>query len=190
MPPQHPSSCLADLHSAATPASSPAVLASSLLFSTPAGQGRWRFKIPVLVSDLDVQCALWLKLRLAPMCPWIGTISLAFVGPPAVKVQLSPYNRVRLMRIPVLQVRGIAGCRNGLCCVLLSVQPTAPSGLAGQGRYSRQHIPMLQIRGNWLVRDQGRSLAPCSSCTAHATIQRQPSAAVLRQTQHLLHSRL
>lgn len=39
------------------------------------------------------------------MCPWIGTISLAFVGPPAVKVQLSPYNRVRLMRIPVLQVR-------------------------------------------------------------------------------------
>lgn len=69
-----------------------------------AGQGRWRFKIPVLVSDLDVQCALWLKLRLAPMCPWIGTISLAFVGPPAVKVQLSPYNRVRLMRIPVLQV--------------------------------------------------------------------------------------
>lgn len=73
---------------------------------TPTGQGRWRFKIPVLVSDLDVQCALWLKLRLAPMCPWIGTISLAFVGPPAVKVQLSPYNRVRLMRIPVLQVRG------------------------------------------------------------------------------------
>lgn len=63
----------------------------------------------MLVSDLDVQCALWLKLRLAPMCPWIGTISLAFVGPPAVKVQLSPYNRVRLMRIPVLQVRGEGG---------------------------------------------------------------------------------
>lgn len=42
------------------------------------------------------------------MCPWIGTISLAFVGPPAVKVQLSPYNRVRLMRIPVLQVGALA----------------------------------------------------------------------------------
>jgi hypothetical protein len=139
------------------------------------GEGRWRFKVPVLVSDLDLECALWLKvghgstpaapagpylpywgaliccsrapavpaaleplaprlllgpvaappqprarhpaaarltppphppqIRLAPMCPWIGTISLAFVGPPAVKVQLSPYNRVRLMRIPVLQVR-------------------------------------------------------------------------------------
>lgn len=121
----------------------------------------------MLVSDLDVQCALWLKLRLAPMCPWIGTISLAFVGPPAVKVQLSPYNRVRLMRIPVLQVR--RNSRNGLYLYC-----------------------MLQIMGNWLLRDQGRSLAPCSSCTARATSQRQPStsAAVGRQAQHLLHSHL
>lgn len=69
------------------------------------GEGRWRFRIPVLVSDLDLECKMWLKLRLAPMCPWVGTVSLAWVGPPNVKVQLSPYNRVRLMRIPVLQVR-------------------------------------------------------------------------------------
>jgi Ca2+-dependent lipid-binding protein len=85
-------------------------LSSAAAAAAAAGKGRWRFKIPVLVSDLDVQCALWLKLRLAPMCPWVGTISLAFVGPPAVKVQLSPYNRVRLMRIPVLQVRRIRIC--------------------------------------------------------------------------------
>jgi hypothetical protein len=38
------------------------------------------------------------------MCPWVGSLSLAFVGPPNVKVQLSPYNRVRLMRVPILQV--------------------------------------------------------------------------------------
>jgi len=31
-------------------------------------------------------------------------VSLAFVGPPSVRVQLAPYNRVRLMRIPILQV--------------------------------------------------------------------------------------
>ncbi len=74
--------------------------------AAPPGEGRWRFKIPVLVSDLDLECKLWVKLRLAPMCPWIGTISLAFAGAPAVKVQLSPYNRVRLMRVPVLQVGG------------------------------------------------------------------------------------
>ena len=59
--------------------------------------------MPVLISDLDMECQLWLKLRLAPMCPWLGTISLGFVEPPNVKVQLSPYNRVRLMRVPVVQ---------------------------------------------------------------------------------------
>ena len=47
---------------------------------------------------------MWLKIRMAPMCPYFGTISLAFVGPPTIKVQLLPYNRVRLMRIPILQV--------------------------------------------------------------------------------------
>eukprot|EP00891_Asterochloris_glomerata_P002707 jgi/Astpho2/2707/Aster-00893 len=67
------------------------------------GSGKWRLKIPVLVSDLDLECKLWLKIRLAPMCPYFGTISLAFVGSPTIKVQLLPYNRVRLMRIPVLQ---------------------------------------------------------------------------------------
>ena len=48
---------------------------------------------------------MWIKVRLAPMCPYLGTISLAFVGPPTIKVQLNPYNTVRLMRIPVLQVK-------------------------------------------------------------------------------------
>ena len=70
-----------------------------------AGRGTVRIKVPVLVSDLDLECKLWIKLRLAPMCPWVGTLSLAFVGPPTIKVQLAPYARIRLMRIPVLQVR-------------------------------------------------------------------------------------
>ncbi len=60
-------------------------------------------QVPVLVSELDLECELWLKLRLAPLPPHVGTISLAFVGPPTVRVQLAPYNRVRLMRIPILQ---------------------------------------------------------------------------------------
>lgn len=38
------------------------------------------------------------------MTPYFGTISLAFVGAPTIKVQLLPYNRVRLMRVPVVQV--------------------------------------------------------------------------------------
>lgn len=61
-------------------------------------------QIPVLVSDLDVEATVWLKLRLAPMAPYIGAVSFAFVGPPAIKIQLAPYGRVRLMNIPVLQV--------------------------------------------------------------------------------------
>lgn len=65
-------------------------------------------QLPVLVSDLDLECKMWIKLRLAPMCPYIGSISLAFVGPPIIKVQLLPYNRVRIMRIPILQVSGRA----------------------------------------------------------------------------------
>lgn len=61
-------------------------------------------QIPVLVSDLDLECQLWLKIRLAPMTPYFGTIALAFVGNPTIKVQLLPYNRVRLMRVPIVQV--------------------------------------------------------------------------------------
>ena len=59
-------------------------------------------QVPIIVSDLDLEGHMWLKIRLAPMCPYIGTLQLAFVEPPAIKVQISPYNRVRLMRIPVV----------------------------------------------------------------------------------------
>lgn len=71
----------------------------------------------MLVSELDLECKLWIKLRLAPLPPHVGTISLAFVGQPTVRVQLAPYNRVRLMRIPILQVCTHAGiCSTpGLC---------------------------------------------------------------------------
>lgn len=31
------------------------------------GAGRLKVKVPVLVSDLDLECKLWIKLRLAPM---------------------------------------------------------------------------------------------------------------------------
>uniref|UniRef100_A0A061SBL8 Integral membrane single c2 domain protein n=1 Tax=Tetraselmis sp. GSL018 TaxID=582737 RepID=A0A061SBL8_9CHLO len=77
---------------------------AKLLLQIEVGFGGLKsIKVPVMVSDLDFQGKLWIKLRLAPMCPWIGTIFLAFVGPPKIQVQLSPYNRVPLMRVPILQ---------------------------------------------------------------------------------------
>lgn len=33
-----------------------------MLLALEVGEGRWRFKVPVLVSDLDLECALWLKV--------------------------------------------------------------------------------------------------------------------------------
>ena len=70
-----------------------------LLIEVGGGRGKmfrgWRARVPVLVSDLDLECKMWMKLRLAPMPPYVGTLSLAFVGQPDIKVQLLPYNRVR-----------------------------------------------------------------------------------------------
>ena len=83
-------------------------------------------QLPVLVSDLDLECKLWIKLRLAPMTPYIGTIALAFVGPPNIKVQLLPYNHVRLMQIPILQVSLLVSGIQFLDSVTLESQATFP----------------------------------------------------------------
>jgi hypothetical protein len=43
--------------------------------------------VPVMVEDFDLDARIWIKLRLAPMCPWIGVISLAFVEQPRIQVR-------------------------------------------------------------------------------------------------------
>ena len=63
----------------------------------------WIFRIPVQVYDLDIESDLWVRAKLAPLAPYVGQLSLAFVDSPAVGVQLAPYKRVQLMRIPVVQ---------------------------------------------------------------------------------------
>lgn len=60
-------------------------------------------EIPVMVEDFDLDARMWIKLRLAPMCPWIGVVSVAFVEQPGIQVQLNTYGMLPLMRIPVLQ---------------------------------------------------------------------------------------
>lgn len=43
-------------------------------------------EVPVMVEDFDLDARTWIKLRLAPMCPWVGVISLAFVEAPRIQV--------------------------------------------------------------------------------------------------------
>lgn len=68
------------------------------------GQGKYKFKVPVYASDLDLEAKAYVKARLAPIVPYVGTVSLAFVGMPNIKVKISPYKIMDIMRIPVLQV--------------------------------------------------------------------------------------
>ena len=34
-----------------------------MLLMLEVGAGRWRLKVPVLVSDLDLECKMWIKVR-------------------------------------------------------------------------------------------------------------------------------
>jgi hypothetical protein len=58
--------------------------------------------IPVGVYDLDVDAELWVKIRLAPIAPYVGTVSLAFVRLPTIKLVLAPFRLVNLFAIPFL----------------------------------------------------------------------------------------
>jgi len=63
----------------------------------------WQIRIPVQVYDLDIESELWIRAKMAPLAPYVGQLSLAFVDSPAVGVQLAPYKRAQLMRIPIIQ---------------------------------------------------------------------------------------
>lgn len=59
-----------------------------MLLALVVGAGKeLRVTIPVMVEDFDLDSRLWIKARLAPMCPYVGTISLAFVDPPKIQVR-------------------------------------------------------------------------------------------------------
>lgn len=72
------------------------------LLSLKLGRAGLETSIPVGVYDLDVDAELWLKLRLAPVKPYVGTLSLAFVRLPTIKLVLAPFRVVNLFSIPFL----------------------------------------------------------------------------------------
>ncbi|OIV99578.1 hypothetical protein TanjilG_17388 [Lupinus angustifolius] len=61
-------------------------------------------EVPVVVHDFDIDCELWVKMRLIPTEPWVGSASWAFVSLPNIKFQLSPFRKFNLMTIPVLSM--------------------------------------------------------------------------------------
>ncbi|KAL7111026.1 hypothetical protein ACP275_05G062500 [Erythranthe tilingii] len=66
--------------------------------------GIFPISLPVGVRDFDIDGELWVKLRLIPTDPWIGSVSWAFVSLPKIKFQLSPFRLFNLMAIPVLSM--------------------------------------------------------------------------------------
>ena len=62
-----------------------------------------KVQVPIVLTDLDFEGKVRFKARLAPLSPYIGSLSFAFVGAPSIRVQLAPYNRIQLMNIPVVQ---------------------------------------------------------------------------------------
>ncbi|CAI5512260.1 unnamed protein product [Closterium sp. Naga37s-1] len=57
------------------------------------------FAVPVGVHDLDVDAELWVKLRLTPRKPYVGTLSIAFVRLPTIKLVLAPFRIVNLFEL-------------------------------------------------------------------------------------------
>ncbi|CAL0329321.1 unnamed protein product [Lupinus luteus] len=66
--------------------------------------GTMPIEVPVVVHDFDIDCELWVKMRLIPTEPWVGSASWAFVSLPNIKFELSPFRRFNLMTIPVLSM--------------------------------------------------------------------------------------
>lgn len=104
---------------------------------------------------------MWLKIRLAPMCPWFGMVSLAFVGPPTIKVQLAPYNRVRLMKIPFLQVLPHPMILAASCMAACQRMALHPQDMTGRQTVIKSSLVF------WLVLALTAALRGFASCTSN-----------------------
>lgn len=103
--------------------------------------------IPVGVRDLDVDGELWVKLRLIPSVPWVGTATWAFVSLPKIKLDLAPFRLFNLMAIPVLSM---------FLTKLLT-----------------EDLPRLFVRPNKIVLDfqKGQAVGPISKDLKNGVIQ-------------------
>ncbi|XP_024366825.1 uncharacterized protein [Physcomitrium patens] len=77
---------------------------SRMVFSLKLKFGFLPIEIPVAIRGLDLDGEVWVKLRLIPTEPWVGTATWAFVAPPKVTLALVPFRLFNLMAIPLLNI--------------------------------------------------------------------------------------
>lgn len=68
-----------------------------MVFSLKLKFGFLPIEIPVAIRGLDLDGEVWVKLRLIPTEPWVGTATWAFVAPPKVTLALVPFRLFNLM---------------------------------------------------------------------------------------------
>jgi hypothetical protein len=60
--------------------------------------------IPFGIRGLDLDGEMWVKLRLIPTEPWVGTATWAFLSLPKVTLAVAPFGILNLMAVPVLNI--------------------------------------------------------------------------------------
>lgn len=68
-----------------------------MVFSIALKFGFMPIKIPIAIRGIDLDGEVWVKLRLIPTEPWVGSATWAFVSPPKVKLALAPFRLFNLM---------------------------------------------------------------------------------------------
>jgi Ca2+-dependent lipid-binding protein len=58
--------------------------------------------LQVGVRRLDLDAELWIKVRLVPTEPYVGSFTWAFANKPRIKLVLAPFRFVNLMNIPLI----------------------------------------------------------------------------------------
>ena len=68
-----------------------------MLLEVPLRVGFLPLTVPVGVREMDLDGEIWVKLRLIPREPWVGTATWAFTSMPKIKLALAPFRLVNLM---------------------------------------------------------------------------------------------
>jgi len=77
---------------------------SRIVLSVTLKVGFLPITVPFGIRGLDLDGEIWVKLRLIPTEPWVGTATWAFVSLPKITLALAPFRIFNLMAVPVLNI--------------------------------------------------------------------------------------